>query len=322
MVMAAMLVAVGCSQPHVQMRESEHMQPVIKNDRFITADGKALPLRQWKAKGKPKAVVIAIHGFNDYSKAFEGAGEYLSARGVTVLAYDQRGFGANDQRGIWPGEENLTKDLRQMILAVRKTFSKVPVYLLGESMGGAVALQTSVAFPDAKVDGLILSAPAVWGGDTLNWLYRSTLWVMVHTFPSSEVTGNALGVVATDNEEILRDMGKDPLVIKSTRVDAIHGIVQLMDSAHHNVAKIAAPTLILYGEHDQVIPRLPVVQMATKIKAPLVAAHYPEGYHLLLRDVQAETVLEDIVSWIRNPRQPLPSGSDEGTKALWRSWAE
>jgi len=321
--MVALLLGVmACSQPQIQVRESEHMDPVIKKDRFVADDGKALPLRQWQPKSKPRAIVIAIHGFNDYSKAFEGAGEYLRAQNMMVLAYDQRGFGANDQRGIWPGVDNLIKDVQQLVLAARKKFPKTPIYLLGESMGAAVAIQATVAYPETKVDGLILSAPAVWGGETLNWLYRSVLWMMVHTFPSSEVTGRVIGVVATDNEDILREMGQDPLVIKSTRVDAIHGIVQLMDVAHQSIPQISVPALILYGEHDQVIPRRPVVQMVGNMASPTVAAYYPEGYHLLLRDLQAETVLEDVASWIKNPRKPLPSGSDEGTKEQWQSWAE
>lgn len=321
----ALAVVIGlaaCGKPEFQQRDVENHTPAIQAKKFVAADGKALPMRSWVGQKKPKAIVVAIHGFNDYSKSFEGAGAYFKKHDIALFALDQRGFGAGDQRGVWAGQDNLTRDMKQLVAAIRKRYGKTPVYLLGESMGGAVAIEAVVQHPDMKVDGVILSAPAVWGGDTMNWFYRFTLWMMVHTIPSSEVTGHDLGIVATDNDAILRDMIHDPLIIKATRVDAIYGIVNLMDAAHEHAPHINAPTLVLYGAHDQVIPRQPVAQLASQIQAPLVAAYYPDGYHMLLRDLQADVVLKDIVSWIGNHRKPLPSGYDKDVLEIWKSWAE
>ena len=67
--------------------------PSFGNDRLVMDDGVGLPLRHWPAEGKTKAVVLAIHGFNDYSHAFEEPAEDWAKEGIATYAFDQRGFG-------------------------------------------------------------------------------------------------------------------------------------------------------------------------------------------------------------------------------------
>src|SRR5690606_15393076 len=70
----------------------------VTTDAFVTPDGLRLPLRRWTAE-EPKAILIALHGMSDYSRAFTMPGPWLAERGITVLAYDQRSFGAGPKRG-------------------------------------------------------------------------------------------------------------------------------------------------------------------------------------------------------------------------------
>src|SRR5216683_1843458 len=76
--------------------------PQLAGDRLVAADGATLPLRRWLPEGRPRAVVLALHGFNDYSNAFAGAGAGWAKNGIATYAYDQRGFGAAPGRGRWP----------------------------------------------------------------------------------------------------------------------------------------------------------------------------------------------------------------------------
>ena len=62
-------------------------------DAFVSFDGSRLGLTQWEAQGPPKAVLIGVHGMNDYARAFALAAPYWAQNGVTTYAYDQRGFG-------------------------------------------------------------------------------------------------------------------------------------------------------------------------------------------------------------------------------------
>jgi len=274
----------------------------------VTVEDKTqLPLRSWIPHHNPKAVIIAVHGFNDYGHAFEIPGEYMQQHGFAVYAYDQRGFGRAPFVGIWPGEENLIHDLSDITRAIKKRHPHIPIYILGESMGGAVAVIALTRHNFPKVNGLILSAPAVWGGEAMNPFFRSFLWLFAHTMPQHRITGQDLHILASDNIDMLRALGNDPLVIKQTRIDAIYGLVQLMGEAYKSIDKIKGPVLILYGAHDQVIPPVPVIKAIDKINVEKACAYYPLGYHMLLRDRHGDIVVDDIIAWIVNRRLPLPS---------------
>ncbi|MHB1216043.1 MAG: alpha/beta hydrolase [Thiobacillus sp.] len=299
----------GCATPQVQLRGPHVVAPRLAADRVITADGTTLPLSVWRPHAAPRAVVLALHGFNDYRRAFAEVGPFLAARGVITYAYDQRGFGATGQRGIWPGADLLVDDARTVAALLRQRHPGRPFYLLGESMGGAVAISLLAETP-AAADGAVLAAPSVWGRATMNPLQRAALWLLAHTVPGLPLSGRGLNIVASDNQAMLRALGKDPLMLKEARADTLWGLVNLMDQALTSAPGLAVPTLVLYGEHDEIIPRRPLCRMLSTLTAPTRLAVYPNGYHLLTRDLGANVVLEDLAAWLADPTAPLPSGHE------------
>lgn len=287
--------------------------PGLARSHYVAADGTVLPVRAWwPVRAPPVAIVVALHGFNDYGHAFEDPGHYLADRGIAVLAYDQRGFGNAPGRGLWAGTAAYAADLGRIVRQLHHQHPGVPVYILGESMGGAVAIVALTGPTPPAVDGLILSAPAVWSRDMMPWYQRAILALAASALPELEVTGSGLKIRASDNIEMLRGLGRDPLVIKGTRVDAIAGLADLMDTAQARAGAIEVPVLVLYGHNDQIIPRPPVDALLGKLagRPSVRAVIYPGGYHLLLRDLQAERPLADIAAWIRDPRGRLPSGHE------------
>ena len=293
------------------------MTPKLTAEAFITADGVRLPVRTWMPEADElKALIIAVHGFNDYSNFFSSAGKYLSTIGIGSYAFDQRGFGASPNPGLWSGGSAYAHDLYEISRQVREKHPSLPLFLLGESMGGAVVIVAMNSGSAPDVDGVILSAPAVWGRDVMPWYQRAVLWVTAHTLPWMTLTGESMEIVPSDNIEMLRALGRDPLVIKETRVEAIYGLVDLMDEALHKSSRLNRPTLFLYGEKDQVIPKEPIMKtlqtLPTQDKAgPVQVAFYENGYHMLLRDLEAPILWRDIAAWIESPEEPLPSGADQ-----------
>lgn len=267
----------------------------------------SLPRRAWLPTDAPRAVILAVHGFNDYSKAFTEFGGFAAKRGVAVHAYDQSGFGANPDAGRWPGVPRLVADLRREHARLARLYPDRPLYLLGESMGAAVVTAALTGERPLPVAGAIFTAPAVWGGDQLNPFYRATLWVVSRLLPALQLTGKDLGIMASDNLEVLRDLANDPLFIKETRVDAIAGLVELMDLAVARAPDLPGPLLVLGGARDEVVPPKAHAAMVERLTAdPCTEVIYPDGYHLLLRDLQRQVVWEDILAWIEG--RALPSG--------------
>jgi alpha-beta hydrolase superfamily lysophospholipase len=323
------LLAVGvlisaCGPKTIPLGLGQLKDPVLTENTFTTDDGMTLAVRKWLPAGETKGVVLALHGFNDYAKAFEkipadapGTGAFLSAQGYAVYAYDQRGFGSSPHAGLWPGEQALIDDFHDFAATLRAQYPGKPLYALGESMGGAVIMaavaQTEAAKRKPLVDGIILAAPAVWARTTMPFYYRIPLWLGAQIMPGFKPSAKGLGYQASDNIDLLRHNARDPLFIKETRVDAVYGMTSLMEMALASPPNITVPTLYLYGAKDQIIPRKPTLQavQAFDDQAPLKTALYPEGWHIVLRDKEAETVLKDVVAFLDNPRQPLPSGADQ-----------
>jgi len=302
----------ACATPRFETLEVKASAPALHADHIQAEDGAKLPLARWLPATPPSAVVLALHGFNDYRRSFEETGTFLAAHGVAVYAYDQRGFGETVGAGGWFGEQRLGADVYLVARLIRAHHPALPLYLLGESMGGAVALSALEAFPGDWADGLVLLAPAVWGRETMPWLQRAVLWLAAHTFPDTAVSGRGLNIRATDNDAALKKLREDPLVIKDTRVAALWGLVDLMDRALRTRAPADLPTLILYGEKDQIIPKRPTCRWLAERpeSAPHRLAIYPEGWHMLTRDLQAATVLTDLAAWLTDPGATLPSGAE------------
>jgi len=309
-ILAVVLTLAGCvsalAPPGPAMEK-----PTETADFFVMPDGTRLPYRVWLPEGAPAAVVLALHGMNDSRDAWEYPAPDFAAAGIAVLAPDLRGFGATRTRGLWPGSDGLTGDVRVMARLLRARYPRTKLILMAESMGAA-ALMVLATRPDApKVDGYVLIAPAVWGRTEMNIFLRATLWIADHTVPGLIVTGGGLvKVTASDNRQALIRLSTDPLTLHGTRVDAVEGLVDLMDQALAASARFRAPSLFLYGGHDELVPPRATAATWRALPAGPKTAFYPNGYHLLLRDKDRAAPIADILAWIDNPRASLPSGAD------------
>ncbi len=311
-----LLSLLSACAPRIVEPGPETGTPQLTKTAFITADGTALPLHSWQPASKPRAVILALHGFNDYGHFFDDPGDFLKLRGIASYAYDQRGFGGAPRLGTWAGEAAYAHDVVQAVRAVKQRHPGLPIYLHGSSMGGAVAMLAASGAYAAPVDGVILAAPAVWGRDTMPWYQRLALWIGAHLVPGIVLTGRGLDIVPSDNYEMLVRLNQDPLIIKQTRIDTIYGLVNLMDAALAATPELTPPTLILYGERDEIIPKASIRRMLERLPANRHrVALYEGGFHMLLRDLQAATVWKDMAAWINNQTAPLPSKADQSPLA-------
>ncbi len=297
--------------------------PHLAGNTFVSFDGTELPLRVWLPDMPLQAVCIALHGFNDYSNFIAGAVGYLNGQGIGVYAYDQRGFGAAPHRGMWAGRQALCSDLEIITTLVRKRHPGTPLYLLGDSMGGAVVLAAAGTTRSPPADGFILVAPAVWSRSTMPFYQRWALWLAAHTMPWLHVSGKSLDIKASDNIAMLKELGRDPLVIKKSRVDTIYGLVNLMDAAQQSADRFNGRVLFLYGKKDEIIPPPAMSALFRKrlrnhFSQPQRLIVYENGYHMLLRDLQAKVVWQDILFWLRRTSGPFPSVRDRSAVEIFR----
>jgi alpha-beta hydrolase superfamily lysophospholipase len=316
-VVIILVLLLSACAPVVEPAGPAVTAPRMDADSLIMADGAALPLRAWMPEQRPRAVVIALHGMNDYSNAFEAAGTQLAAAGIATYAYDQRGFGQAPHPGVWAGTDTMVRDLKEARAILTARHPNVPIYILGESMGGAVAMVALAGADPISVDGTILVAPAVWGRASMNIFEKGALWLTAHTLPWFRLSARGLKITPSDNDEMLRALSRDPLVIKETRADAVWGLVNLMDAAYADASKVRGAVLMQYGKNDEIIPKTPSFEVMRRLEPDGARiAYYEKGYHMLLRDLEGPVVVGDIAAWIADRTAPLPSGADAAAQTL------
>ncbi len=163
MVLAACVPTVQRAGSPMDGFTGPRFEPVA--ERFISFDGAELGLTAWLPPNnqEPHALIIGLHGMNDYANTFYLAGPWFAERGVAVFAYDARGFGRSPNRGVWAGERLMMEDLRTAVRVARSTYPNAEIVVVGDSMGSAEAIATFGAPGAPTVDRLVLVAPAVWG---------------------------------------------------------------------------------------------------------------------------------------------------------------
>jgi alpha-beta hydrolase superfamily lysophospholipase len=169
----AVLLASSFTAVQAQEKSVKHAPIAVASSTAVAtkkaAPGKAprwskdikTPYRSWIPTEKPLEVLLCVHGLGFSSASFSQFGRVMAGHGMAVYAMDVRGFGAwvNRKGEAQVDFEACLSDVEAALRVLRKTFPGVPVTMVGESMGGAIALAVTSRHPDL-VDGLISSVPS------------------------------------------------------------------------------------------------------------------------------------------------------------------
>lgn len=319
-----LLALAACATPAIQpvlTPPSGFTGPAVEASTLLMDDGARLPLARWSPRDEPWAVIIALHGMNDTRASFRLAGPWWAERGIETWAIDQRGFGAAPGRGVWAGEARMTEDVRTAVALARAAHPNAVIAVAGESMGGSVTIAAFGSDRPPAADRVILLAPGVWGWTAQGPVNSSALWLAARAMGDRAVDAPEWAIrahPASDNMVELYRNGRDPQSIISTRFDTLYGLVDLMESASLKLGRIREPTLLLYGATDNVIQKPAMRQALERAgeRPGFRTGYYPDGWHILNRDLQAETMYRDVEAWLRDANAPLPSGAGPVLSAL------
>jgi len=269
-------------------------------DRFVGQKKVVIFRRCWLPPGEPKAKVVLVHGLGEHSGRYRHVAERLVAAGCAVFAADHRGHGQSQgPRAFVDRFRHLVADLDQVVDHARRTARNRPLFLLGHSMGGAVALSYAIRHQQ-KLDGLILSGPAV-ALDGAPPFLKPLSRILSALAPK-------LGMFAIDpsavsrNPEVVTDYGRDPLnchgKVPARTLAEIVGFVEWLPAV---LPELTLPLLVMHGGDDRlagVAGGEMVVQRAAS--ADKTFKLYEGLYHEIFNElpVDQERVLGDLVQWV------------------------
>jgi len=263
-----------------------------------------VPCRAWVPAKIPTVVLLCVHGLGLNSASFEQFGEQMKNKGIATFAVDVRGF------GTWmklKGKEEVDfaaclKDVEQALRQLHAAYPKVPVYILGESMGGAIALRITAEHPEL-VDGLISAVPS---GDrfhkTKNEL-RVGMRMLTGGMKDPMEVGSKMVNDATDDPAVRERWKDDPLNRMSLTPDELMQFNRFMGDNHDMAVRISAkPVFIVAGFKDKLVKPQGTIdlfnELATSDKMLLVVGN---GEHLIFEQNQmSEQVASVLLAWLHS----------------------
>jgi alpha-beta hydrolase superfamily lysophospholipase len=255
--------------------------------------------QSWLPDTPPRAVVVIAHGAGEHSGRYAHVAARLVDEGYAVYALDHRGHGRSaGHRAVIDRMDNAVEDLDRLVTTAASEQPGVPIFLVGHSMGGTIALRYAIAHQD-RLTGLILSAPlaALEAASPVTRLIARLL---------SALTPR-LGLFAVDPELVSRD----PAVVKAYADDPLvhHGripartiaeLAAAVQSLPNTVGSITLPTLIMYGSGDHLAPPAGSMMLNDRIGAADTTLKTYDGlYHEILNEPERDAVMDDMCSWLR-----------------------
>ena len=271
---------------------------------FEGVGGLKIFTRSWHpAVGKPRAVVVIVHGFNSHSGQYMWVGEQFAANSLAVYALDLRGRGNSEgERYYVEKMEDYINDVATFVTMAKAQEPGLPVFVLGHSAGGVVSCVYTLEH-QAEIAGLICESFAheLPAPDFVLAVLKGVSYVAPHAH-----------VFKLNNEDFSRDpqvvesMNNDPLIHDENQPAQTAAVMVRADERlKQEFPLITLPVLILHGTLDKATkPSGSQFFYDTVGSTDKTLKLYEGHFHDLLNDFGKEEVMADILGWIdkRLPR--------------------
>jgi alpha-beta hydrolase superfamily lysophospholipase len=266
---------------------------------FPGSDRVPLYYQAWRpVPARTRAVIVNLHGLGDHSGLYPNLASYFPARAVALYAFDMRGNGRSPgQRAYLGSWKEYRGDLEAFVRRVQEWEPGVPLFLLGNSLGGLVVLDYVLHHP-GPVEGVIASAP-VLGDVGVPPILMALGRAMSRVLPRFSLNvGMDLTGLARE-PSVIEAVLADPLFHRRGTARLSTEVTAAIDRVQHLAGSLALPLLILHGSADRMVPPDGSRTFFAKVRFPdREFREYPEAYHGLFADRGFEVVLGDLEGWI------------------------
>ena len=266
---------------------------------FTGSAGTRLFYQAWLPINRTRrAVLINLHGLGDHSGLYPNLGNRMPQAGLALYAYDMRGNGRSPgQRAYLRGWYQYREDLEAFLTQVREWEPGLPVFLLGNSLGGLVVLEYALHHAEGLA-GVIAAAPP------LGKLGVPPILMAVGRLLSRVLPRFSLRVGMD-----LTGLARDPAVVQAVLADPhFHrrGTARLstevtaaIERVQRGATSFRLPLLILHGSADRMVLPDGSRTFFSKVRFPgSELKEYSDAYHGLFADLDAAEVMGDLLGWI------------------------
>jgi alpha-beta hydrolase superfamily lysophospholipase len=290
-----------------------------------------MPIYQWNSvETQPKAIVIAVHGLIMHASRYDGMASNLAREGFTVFAQDLRGYGKlsntcnheyctdEDCRQIINYEKSFL-DLVKMTKAIKEKYPSLPVFIVGESLGGDFAIRLAGTYPNL-VQGIILSAPAIQRHSFVDMHMIANLGIMI-TCPRTQISlYHFVKSYTSDDPRIINELLNDPLVRHSLSSSDLLKSTFTIRRTKKYIAKVSpeTPVLVIQGSADRCVKTNGVVVLLENLRSvDQTVRWFPQRGHIILETAYISTdAMQTVSEWLNEHTGQIPLQA----KAYTRYW--
>lgn len=272
--------------------------PIATADRYLTIDGARVRIRTEGPADAP--AIVLIHGFTFSLESWDGWAADL-ARDHRVVRYDLAGHGLSnpDPKGRYG-----TKDRVGQLRALMDRLGIAKAVIAGNSFGGLIAWNFAAAHPD-RVEKLVLVDSAAF---SINGVTDKPVPVppamrgyLLNPSPAG-VAFSAAQIYAHPDRLPPEQFGRMRAMIARNGPALIAHLEQFtLPDPLPGLARVKAPTLILWGRADKLIPVVQASQIADAIPAEKLIIYDDVG-HAPQEEASAATVA-DLRTFLNNPNK-------------------
>ena len=257
------------------------------HDRDGRLAGGDLYYRAWDAPS-PRAEVVISHGYAEHGGRYDHVATSLTSAGLGVWAIDHRGHGQSEgPRGDIGTWDSVVADLD--LLVDLAAASGRPVFLLGHSLGGAIAIAYALAHQD-RLTALSLSAPAI---DLPAEILALAELPEIPALPLADGVSSDPLVVEAYKADPLVYQGPPPREVLA----AMAGVGALVD----RLGELTLPVQVMQGSADALIPPRALATVVAGVSSLDVVAHlWPGLFHEILNEPTGGAVVAEVVSWVND----------------------
>ncbi|HYJ78870.1 MAG TPA: alpha/beta hydrolase [Longimicrobiaceae bacterium] len=274
------------------------LPPQPRSATLTAADGVRIHYQHWPVDA-PRAGVLVSHGLGEHGGRYAALARDLAPRGISVCAIDHRGHGrSGGPRAYARRFEQVVEDLEALRRELAAgLFAGLPVFLLGHSLGGLVAIRHLQAHPGV-FRGAVLSAPLLGVAvQAARWkvAFSGVLSKLIPALPiPNEITPGQL----SRDEAYVRSYLEDPLVHTKITPRLYTEFMAHIGHASADAGRLDAPLLFVVPTADVIVQPAAVLRFAQALAGDVTIRSY-EGYrHESFNDLGRERVIDDIAAWI------------------------
>jgi len=261
--------------------------------------GLRLFTRTWLPEPEPGGAVVLAHGAGEHCGRYEHVAARLVAEGFGVHALDHRGHGRSEGRRAYVDRiANTVADIDQLVTIARERHPGQPLFLLGHSMGGCLAIAYALE-RQQRLDGLLLSAPLA-ALETASPVTRVLGKLLSAVTPT-------LGLFDVDPERVSRDPDvvrayvEDPLVHHGKLPARTVGeLAAAVEGFPARVPELRLPLLVMHGTGDKIVPLAGSLMVHDGAGSDDKQLELYDGlYHEILNEPEQQRVMDDVVAWLQ-----------------------